>query len=670
MGKHELGINRENMDRKVTEICLIAPTWELKEQSAGVVKKYNKDISIFQASLSDACEVVGELIATGAQVFISRKGTKKSIEEMYNIQVVEIGLSLGDYIPIMEEAIQVKGKVAFFSYGNIPEDVRAMCILLKIDAIYYSFYTLEDCRRIVSEAIAAGAILGIGGADTAIYANKEGFRHLVVENSEESLLRAIAMAEQLLKLKKEENEKQQQLKIRIERYETIFNYTHDAIIAVDEKGMIDVLNRGAEKIIQPGKRPFVGKRIDDLIPNTRITEIIASGKKELNQLMNISGTLVSTNRLPIIVDGEVKGAVATFQDIKTIQDSEQKIRVKLHEKGLVAKYHFEDIIGNSEEIKGLIRMTAKFAKSDATVLIQGETGTGKELFAQSIHNAGLRSSGPFVAVNCGSLPRDILEAELFGYEEGTFTGAIKGGKMGLFEMAHRGTIFLDEIGEMPLETQVQLLRVLQEKEIRRLGSDRVTPVDIRVITATNRDLYTEIKENKFREDLFYRLNVLNIEIPPLRERKADIVPIGLNIFKTFNEKIYEIHEVFVEALLRRLQYYAWPGNVREVRNLMERVCVLLSQGEDYNFVEMYISKYLNPPMKQNGVPKEVPNTEKIVAETLPTEKRNEENLEEWEKREMIEALKNHKLDMQKTAEALHISRSTLWRKIKKYGIQI
>ncbi|MEG2987750.1 MAG: helix-turn-helix domain-containing protein, partial [Lachnospiraceae bacterium] len=170
--------------------------------------------------------------------------------------------------------------------------------------------------------------------------------------------------------------------------------------------------------------------------------------------------------------------------------------------------------------------------------------------------------------------------------------------------------------------------------------------------------------------LFYRLNVLNIEIPPLRERKADIVPIGLNIFKTFNEKIYEIHEVFVEALLRRLQYYAWPGNVREVRNLMERVCVLLSQGEDYNFVEMYISKYLNPPMKQNGVPKEVLNKEEIVAETLPTEKRNEENLEEWEKREMIEALKNHKLDMQKTAEALHISRSTLWRKIKKYGIQI
>lgn len=652
------------MDKNVTEICLIAPTKELVEQSTHVVKKYGKNIDIFQASLPDACAVVGDLIDFGAQVFISRKGTKKIIEKAYNVQIAEINLSLADYITIMEEAVQVEGKVAFFSYGGIPEDVRTMCTLLKIDAVYYSFSTLDDCKRIVEEAVAAGAVLGVGGADTAFCSKKLGFRHMVVENSEESLLRSITMAEQLLKLKKEEAKKQQKLKIQIERYETVFNYTHDAIIAVDENGIIEVLNRGAEGIIQPARRPFVGKKIDDVIANTRMMKILETGEKEINQLMNIGGILVSTNRLPIIVDGRIKGAVATFQDVKIMQDNEQKIRVKLYEKGLVAKYRFEDIVGESQALREAVRMAAKFAATDATVLIQGETGTGKELFAQSVHNESNRAKGPFVAVNCGSFPRNILEAELFGYMDGAFTGASKGGKMGLFEMAHRGTIFLDEVGEMPMETQVQLLRVLQEKEIRRLGSDRVTPVDIRVITATNRNLFEEIKEKEFREDLFYRLNVLNIEIPPLRERREDVVPLGLSILNSFGAELQREHLEFVCGLLEKLKLYFWPGNVRELRNLMERIYVLLSQGESRDFIEKYINRYLLCSQKEEtrgqcddkcGKKEETETAGDLVI---------------WEKMQIVNALKKHKVDMSKTAVALQMSRSTLWRKIKKYGIQV
>ncbi|QNK39632.1 sigma 54-interacting transcriptional regulator [Caproicibacter fermentans] len=638
----------------VTEICLIAPTKQLMRQNSSVCSKYDKKVDAFRASLPEACSVVEQLISRGAKIFISRRGTKKMIEAQ-QVPIVEIGFSLSDYVPYMEKAKRVNGKVAFFSYGIISEDVRSMCYLLGIDALFYSFYHLSQCKDIVKEAIKDGVVLGIGGADTAIEAQKYGLEHLIVENSEQSLLNAIEAAEMLLAVKKEEKKKREELKIKLERYELVFNYTHDAIVAVDENGIINVLNSRAQDFMQFGKKPYIGKQISQVIDDTKMDEVLQTGNKEINQLMDMNGTLVSTNRIPIIVDGVVKGAVATFQDVKTIQNNEQKIRVKLYQKGLVAKYHFHDIIGNSEKIQDAIRMSEKFSKSNATILIHGESGTGKELFAQSIHNSSNRKEGPFVAVNCGSLPKNILEAELFGYEDGAFTGASKGGKMGLFEMAHRGTIFLDEIGEMPMETQVQLLRVLQEKEIRRLGSDHVTPVDIRVITATNRNLPEEIQEGKFREDLYYRLSVLDIKIPPLRERKEDVVDIGKNTYLKMADNSQEGLQI-VEKILQRLADYSWPGNVRELHNLVERIYVLFSQGEDAVFIEKYIRSYLKQDAKissQARENKEIPDHENKA-----------------EKEIIEDILQTYNYEMTKSAQVLEISRSTLWRKIKKYKIPV
>ena len=386
----------------------------------------------------------------------------------------------------------------------------------------------------------------------------------------------------------------------------------------------------------------------EAVQDTRLMEVFHTGEKKLNQLMSLNGVLVSANRMPIVVDGKIEGVIATFQDVKAIQDNEQRIRVKLHQRGLIAKYHFTDIIGESKLMRDNVNLAKKFAKSDATILLQGETGTGKELFAQSIHNASRRAEGPFVAVNCGAFPRNLLEAELFGYVEGAFTGASKGGKIGLFEMAHRGTIFLDEIGEMPLETQVQLLRVLQEKEIRRIGSDRVTPVNIRVITATNRNLHKEISKGKFREDLYYRLNVLNIKIPALKERREDICEIGFHLYEQCSGNVSDEEQKFIRRILNKLEQYNWPGNVRELGNLMERIYVLLSQGEEQDFVEAYISSYLYFQENKEDAT---------------------ERLDEWEKNHILTELKKQNLEIGKTAEAMGISRSTLWRKIKKYGIE-
>jgi len=395
--------------------------------------------------------------------------------------------------------------------------------------------------------------------------------------------------------------------------------------------------------------------------------ILSNKEKQLNQLMDINGTLVSTNRIPIIVDDKIKGAVATFQDIKVIQENENKIRRSLHEKGLVAKYHFYDIKGESKEIKNTISIAKSYASSESTILIQGETGTGKELFAQSIHNDSPIKDGPFVAINCASLSSNLLESELFGYVEGAFTGASKGGKIGLFELAHKGTIFLDEIGEIPVEIQAQLLRVLQEKEIRKIGSGVKTPVDVRVIAATNRNLIEGMNTKTFREDLYYRVSVLNLAIPPLRDRGEDIALLGKFFFEKYLGTDKSEYLVNFNEIMNKLRDHKWYGNIRELQNFIERICVLMKyHGNSYS-MDLLINDFLTKNGRFNKEDcRNAENIEKTTSESI----RKNNGLNQWEAEKIMNALKNNDLSIQKAAGELGISRTTLWRKMKHYNIKV
>jgi|GEM_PF-23578 len=693
---------------KVSEICLIAPTEELAARNREVCRLYGKQVDVCIANLEEAVPVVRKLSARGARIFISRKGTRKSIVEQGDWPVLDIGPDLADYIPALQKASAVKGKVAFFSYGVIQEDVRVICNLMGIDALFYSFYQQNQCEGIVQEAVRAGAVLGIGGANTAKPAARLGFPHYVTENSQLSVLQAIESAEQLLKLQKEEAAKQEELKVLVERYDLALKYTHDAIFVVGEEGQIEVMNQAAEPLAGREGQPAVGRPFLEAVRDHGIDSVLKSGKSELNRIVRLRGNAYNSNLVPIVVDGRIRGVHATYQDVRALQNDEQNVRMKLAEKGLVAKHHFEDIIGESPKLKRAVRMAKRFASADVTVLIHGETGTGKELFAQSIHNASPRAGGPFVAVNCGALPKDILEAELFGYAEGAFTGARKGGKMGLFEMAHNGTIFLDEIGEMPMETQVQLLRVLQEREIRRLGSDRVTPVNIRVIAATNRNLLDEIKRGTFRQDLFFRINVLNIEVPPLRERREDIAPICENLLSQLMPCGPEEKRLLSQVLQERRDY-GWPGNVRQLFNLAERLYVLRTQGEDPEFIKTVLRSFsMEPGPEEEKTEEEKTEQEKTGEEKTEREKAEqetsehvrtgqahavgpeepepadsgyaqeeglyepEEGLYEPEKAErdrILAVLRQTGYSMAGTAELLGINRSTLYRKMKRLGLE-
>ncbi|MFR3730996.1 sigma 54-interacting transcriptional regulator [Lacrimispora sp.] len=633
-------------DNSIPQICFIAPTESLAGRASTIIRRKSLKINVYTVALEGAVGVARELIQQGTWLFISRGGTKRILEKELSATVVDIPLLASDYIPALEQAAKAKGKIAFFLAEEVSDELRTMCYLQALDAQYYYFTDDESCRQCVMQSVWDGAVLGVGGIVSGRYAKEAGMPYIVVESSNGSIERAVETAEQLYQVHRASEKERELLEIQLERYKNILNYTHDAIIAIDGSGHIEVTNQVAEKILNKGKFPLEGRRIEEVLPNTQMIKILRTGEAETGQLMNINGTMFSTNRVPIIVNHKVKGAVATFRDIKSLQSTERQIRIKLHEKGLTAKYYFSDIIGNSQIMLNAKSLARDFADSHFTIMLYGETGTGKELFAQSIHNASPRKDGPFVAVNCTALSKSLLEAELFGYEDGSFTGAKRGGKAGLFEIAHGGTIFLDEIGELPLEFQAQFLRVIQEKEVRRVGGDSVIPVDIRVIGATNRNLLSFVESGEFRKDLYYRLNVLNLMIPALSMRGDDYLQIAESIYEKSGAGLTEGDWDSFLNIMRTYSGYQWPGNVRELHNIVERICLLQKKGLTQEKIiatlqTAFIAEPVNPSAGQQT-----------------------KSLEDLERQEILNALEKNHGSVAKAAKDLKISRSTLYRKLK------
>ncbi|MCZ8514739.1 sigma 54-interacting transcriptional regulator [Paenibacillus filicis] len=371
-----------------------------------------------------------------------------------------------------------------------------------------------------------------------------------------------------------------------QKLESVFNAVHEGIISTDEMGRITVFNEEAERILKLSAESCIGKSYLDVVPELKLDKSIQSRARESNQLLEIRNLVLLVSKVPMILDGHLMGVVVTFQDVTIVQRNEQEIRKKSSSLGLTTKYSFGHIIGVSGSISSAKHVAVKLANSDFTVLITGENGTGKEVFAQAIHRHSTRRDGPFVPVNFAGLAENLAESELFGYEEGSFTGAKKGGKMGLFELAHNGTIFLDEIGDAPLSIQAALLRVLQERQVMRVGGNRVIPINVRVIAATNRNLMDMMSKGAFREDLYYRLNVLPLNIPNLRERREDLF-ILIDYFLHDKRKQLQFTPEVKDVLLN----YNWPGNIRELENFMNYLIVIV-EGDTVQ-IEHLLERILN-----------------------------------------------------------------------------
>ena len=347
------------------------------------------------------------------------------------------------------------------------------------------------------------------------------------------------------------------------QFDLLLSIIDDGIICIDHSGIVQFYSHIAKKILGIHDNQMIGKKISKYISDIDFDNIIENRTQ-------IFGKLIKINNLDINI--EVKyiqlnifdGFIIKITKFYQAEKKQAKLRAQLVNSGNISKYTFEDIIGCSKEINSTKKLAYKMSQSNSSILIIGESGTGKELFAQSVHNASNKSFGPFVAFNCSTFHESLLESELFGYDEGAFTGAKKGGKIGLFELANNGTIFLDEISEMDLNSQAKLLRVIQEKQIRRIGSDKVVNIDVRIIAATNRDLNELVHQNKFRKDLYFRLNVLPLKIKPLRERTDDI----FLIFDSFKKEL-NINFELSEEVKNIFKNYCWEGNVRELKNIAE-----------------------------------------------------------------------------------------------------
>lgn len=619
---------------------------EMTKMIEEVANELKFDVTIVEGVLDEAAEKVKQLVESNEQyeVVISRAGTAKAIKERIDLPVVH---SDSGYFDIMQAFIRAKklgDKICFVTY---PEtgflfDFNEIFEAIGFEVTILPYENQEELAKQIKVAKRMGMEVVVGGGiNAAKLVRQYGMKSMYLTISKRTIKRALILANQIAQDRILIREKAKVLN-------AVINASDDGILFVNREGIIESCNPTAEKIFEVQENTIIGKKVAEIKKSKLFDilnqQVIYSGKKGQLTLHN----LVITYE-PVFVNNKKVGTVVTCQEFSQIQKLENKIRRELHAKGLVAKFNFQDIYYKSDKMKEIIDLAKIYAQTNSTVLIIGESGTGKELIAQGIHNASKRKAGPFVAVNCAALPENLLESELFGYAEGAFTGASKGGRQGLFELAHGGTIFLDEIGEIPQYIQTRLLRVLQEKEVMRVGGDRVTPVDIRVIAATNRKLWSLVKEGKFRSDLYFRLSVLHLEIPPLCERKEDI-PIlvthhlqKLGSILTFEDLSPDLQNFFMT--------YPWPGNIRQLENVVERLYLRLnSLKSDKEFIEEIMKETEYTP-------------EMLKSESEDSLIINQGTMEEIEKQVILQMLEKYNNNRTLVAEKLGISRTTLWKKL-------
>lgn len=447
---------------------------------------------------------------------------------------------------------------------------------------------------------------------------------------------------------------------RYQMLDYIYNTAYDGAVIVDKEGYILDITESYCKFLQVERSYAIGKHITEIIENTRMHIVLKTGIPEVGEFQKIKGKMALVMRIPLKKDNKIIAGFGilmfkSIYELKKIMEKYEKLKGQyqiLEEDNyeMASEEVLRTIIGNDEKIKELKSLIVKVANTNATVLITGESGTGKELVANSLHYLSQRFNGPFVKINCASIPKELLEAELFGYEEGAFTGAKKGGKTGKIELAHSGTLFLDEIGDMPLDMQSKLLRVLQEKEIDRVGSSKMKKVDFRLICATNRNLKELVKKGIFREDLYYRINVINIHIPPLRDRKKDIILLVNHYISKFGRELGKPVKGITKKALDVLLEYEWPGNVRELSNIIERA-VILTESEDIE-------------------PSALPADMIFRTKENKGAKKLKEAIENAEKQCIENALKITNYNISKAASYIGIHRTKLYPKIRKYNIPL
>jgi transcriptional regulator with PAS, ATPase and Fis domain len=622
-------------------IGILSPYPEFSHLAEAVAAELGLAVQSVHAVLDEAVAVARAWEADRTVDAVIARGLTARLlqQELTRLPVIAIAVTGYDVIKALHQAHREGSRISYIDYDDParPFDLGEVREILGFGFTARPYRTRVGLLRRLAEARRDGDAV----VTTAAVSQSAGWTTMV-PSSPAAIREALLEAQAVLARHRREE-------VQGRRVTAVLESSREGIIVMDGRGRVTVFNPSAERILGLPAPEVLGK------PAGRVSDpAFAAVCKGDGEVQTVDGRQLVVSRVPIVVAGEQAGVVITFQSASTIVRLEEKIRRELHTKGLAARYDFRDIVGRSRALTATVERARKYARSDLTVLITGESGTGKELFAHAIHRHSPRAEGAFVAVNCAALPESLLESELFGYEEGAFTGARKGGKPGLFELAHGGTIFLDEIGELPVPLQARLLRVLQGREVMRIGGERLIPVNVRVIAATNRDLSAAAREGQFRDDLFYRLSVLSLHVPPLRERPEDIPLLAEQILRT-GPPLGVPPVTLPPASLQALAACRWPGNVRELRNFLLRF-LILAAGEEHP--ELIFGRLLE---EERGAPRPGPaaDGDHLVVRIA--------TMEEMEQQIIVQLDERQGYDRTELARLLGLSRTTVWKKLKEAG---
>ncbi|KJS80688.1 MAG: hypothetical protein JM58_18480 [Peptococcaceae bacterium BICA1-8] len=606
-----------------------------------LVPSYFNDVMVYEGQTNEILEISKKLIyENSVDVIISGGGNGRLLKEnIKKIPVIVFRVTVADLLDGIKNLSRQVSKVGILGYKDAIPDLTSYKDYISFSFNQNWYTSIEQMQQIFEEMVNEGCDGFIGTGIVCDYATDYGFPAYMVysrENVEETFKEAFKY-QLALNFNRE----------REERTNTILNHSKKAFLFINIDRIIQTVSASAEKILGIPRNKLVGSILDEIIDVKEFNSIIY-GKTEVSEsIIKSKGKEFLVTWKLIKVDNQVSEVIAIIDDNFTTDLEPNKKSKELIHSGFTASYSFHNIIGHSKPIQDAIELAQGYAYTNHTVLISGETGTGKELFAQSIHSQSYRNSRPFVSVNCSALPNSLLESELFGYESGTFTGGRKEGKSGLIEQANTGTLFLDEIGDMSPEGQVMLLRVLQEKKLRRLGGNKIITVDVRVIAATNQPLENLVNKGLFRSDLYYRLNVLNIDIPPLRSRRGDIPDLVDHFINVHGLTIDDKSINIIKGLFLQTDYH-WPGNIRELENLLLKMSShTLRKPED---IKLLIEKLLSSKIY-------------CKEDSLQYEKLNMDLDLYGERSKILEVLEQTHWNKTKAASVLGMSRTTLWRKM-------
>ena len=605
--------------------------------------------------------------------FILVEHTEWHVKDLYHTEIIKVEnwMTPSPYAILPGESIRAAAKkMEQLQVDCLPliDDNKQFLGMITMRDLFSCFLRETSLEELASSLIVRN-VVSIRATDSILDVKSLPYSHLPVIDDGGKLVGVLTQRDILDGFTKYMY-KLQQKQNSVEALGAILESAYEGIAVVDENGILQEFNEAYCRFIDIKREDAIGRHVTEVIDNTNLHITAKTGVAQRGVLQNIHGQDMIVHRIPIWREGRVVGAIGMliFEGVNEVykiyerlqennrkNDSQGDLFTLTKEKD--SRITLDQIIGTSDEILHVKRIARRAARTAATVLITGESGTGKEMFAKSIHHLSPFSTGPFISVNCGAIPEHLFESELFGYEEGAFTGAKKGGKPGKFELANNGTIFLDEIGELPLLMQTKLLRVLQEKEVERVGGVNKYLINVRIISATNRDLKEMVDKGAFREDLYYRINIIQLPLPPLRDRKKDI-PI---LIAHYMKKICEKYQMPVKSLSREVvaafMNYHWRGNIREMANTIERIVTLV----DRTTIEI-----TDLPLSIHKTIEEIQDTTPSQAPTLIAQAKMEGNLKE--KEIVLQALRQAGGNKSSAADILGIHRTTLYQKLKKHGI--